>query len=51
MPSAMSSGPARHRIWWAKMSPMPSRAASPVTVAMSAVSEMAGSARLPTMTG
>ena len=30
---------------------MPSRAAIPVTVATSAVSEMAGSARLPTMTG
>ena len=30
---------------------MPSRSAIPVTVAMSVVSEMAGSARLPTMTG
>ncbi len=33
------------------MLPMPSRAARPVTVAMSAVSEMAGRARLPTITG
>ena len=50
-PSAMSAGVARWRIWWAKIAPMPSRSAMPVTVAASAVSEMAGSARLPTITG
>src|SRR6478752_8055852 len=51
MPSAMSAGSASRAIWWAKMPSMPSLAASPVTVATSAVSEMAGSARLPTITG
>ena len=47
----MSSGAARYRIWWANIASMPSRAATPVTVATSAVSEIAGSARLPTITG
>src|SRR5690349_15135123 len=51
MPSAMSAGSASRPIWWAKMPAMPSLAASPVTVATSAVSEMAGSALLPTITG
>src|SRR5215471_12221682 len=51
MPSAMSAGSASRPIWWAKMPSMPSLAASPVTVATSAVSDMAGSARLPTITG
>ena len=47
----MSAGPARKRIWCAKMAATPSRSAIPVTVATSVVSEMAGSARLPTITG
>ena len=47
----MSAGPARYRSWWAKMASTPSRSAMPVTVATSVVSEMAGSARLPTITG
>src|ERR1700733_8160117 len=48
---AMSAGPARNRIWWAKIASTPERSAIPVTVATSVVSEMAGSARLPTITG
>src|SRR5689334_2921053 len=51
MPIAMSAGLARYLSWCVKISAMPSRSAIPVTVAASAVSEMAGSARLPTMTG
>ena len=51
MPIAMSPGSARYRSWWEKIASMPSRSAIPVTVAMSVVSEMAGSARLPTITG
>src|SRR5690348_12820524 len=51
MPSAMSLGRARYLSWWEKIAAIPSRSAIPVTVATSAVSEMAGSARLPTMTG
>ncbi len=47
----MSAGSARYLIWCAKISAMPSLAATPVTVATSVVSEMAGSARLPTITG
>jgi hypothetical protein len=47
----MSAGSASMLIWCAKMPSMPSPAASPVTVATSAVSEIAGSARLPTITG
>src|ERR1700733_12772309 len=50
-PRAMSAGSARNRIWWAKIASTPERSAMPVTVATSLVSEMAGSARLPTMTG
>ena len=47
----MSDGPASTRIWWANTASWPSRAATPVTVAISQVSEKAGSARFPTMTG
>src|ERR1039457_2174780 len=50
-PAALPAGCARKRIWCAKIAATPSRSAIPVTVATSVVSEMAGSARLPTMTG
>ena len=48
---AISAGRATARSWWAKIAATPSRSAIPVTVATSVVSEMAGSARLPTITG
>src|SRR5581483_6568774 len=51
IPSAMSSVLARARSWCAKIASTPSRSAIPVTVATSVVSAMAGSARLPTITG
>jgi hypothetical protein len=44
MPSAMSAGSPMIRSWWAKTSSRPTRLATPVTVATSAVSECAGSA-------
>ena len=51
IPSAMSAGSASSRSCRAKANPIPSRAAIAVTVATSEVSEMAGRAGLPTITG